>query len=343
MPVQYTLFGRPIRPMHPRKLAVLLSSIALFAILTLVFTLPNSITAGPSLSRFTDHKITIPKLPSTLSPSILNPFRQVAHAPPVQKNSTSGEASWYSNWSWLTPFSSSFTLDENRSILPPMKERSPIYTYYDHTVKMDQERRDAENTLLLTWRRAWWAQGFKPVVLSPAEAMRSPFYTELQMKNLEAPLNIAISRWLAWESMGTGMLCETLLFPMGEHNDPLLSFLRRGEYPVLTRFDNLGRGLFAGSKVDITAAIKQALSNPELKNAKDFIGAVEPDTFEIDPKHDSLAYYSKATVKDKYAKIADEINDGGAKGLVTLNKLILAHLVRSVTHVLLPHTRDISY
>jgi len=208
---------------------------------------------------------------------------------------------------------------------------------------MDQERRDAENTLLLTWRRAWWAQGFKPVVLSPAEAMRSPFYTELQMKNLEAPLNIAISRWLAWESMGTGMLCETLLFPMGEHNDPLLSFLRRGEYPVLTRFDNLGRGLFAGSKVDITAAIKQALSNPELKNAKDFIGAVEPDTFEIDPKHDSLAYYSKATVKDKYAKIADEINDGGAKGLVTLNKLILAHLVRSVTHVLLPHTRDISY
>jgi len=118
-----------------------------------------------------------------------------------------------------------------------------------------------------------------------------------------------------------------MVFPMGEHNDPLLSYLRRGEYPVLTRFDSLGRGLFAGSKVDITAAVKQALSNPELQNAKDFISAVKPETFEIDPKHDSLAYYSKATVKDKYAKIADEVNEGGAKGLVTLNKLIVSHLV----------------
>ena len=327
MPVQHTLFGRPIKPMHPRKLAILLGSVAVFAVLTLVFTLPQSIPTGPSLNSFAHHRIAIPKLPSTLSPSILNPFRQVAHAPPVQKNSTSGEASWYSNWSWLTPFSSSFTLDENRSILPPLRERPPIYTYYDYTMKKDEEMRNAENALLLTWRRAWWAQGFKPVILSPSEAMRSPFYTELQMKNVEDPLKNAISRWLAWESMGTGILCETLLFPMGDHSDPLLSYLRRGEYPVLTRFDNLGRGLFAGSKIDITAAIKQALANPGLKNAKDFISAVEPETFEIDPKHDSLAYYSRATVKEKYSKIADEVNEGGAKGLATLNKLIAAHLV----------------
>ncbi|KAH8601046.1 hypothetical protein B0O99DRAFT_610178 [Bisporella sp. PMI_857] len=326
MPVQHTLFGRPIRPMHPRKLAVLLAAIAFFAIFTLVFTLPNSIPSGPSLNRFTDHRISIPKLPKKLSPSILNPFRQVAHAPPVQKNSTSGDDSWYSHWNWLSPFSSSVTLDENRSLLPPIRARPPIYTYYDHTSKKEQALQDAENALLVTWRRAWWAQGFKPIILSAAEAMNNPLYKELQMKNLDAALDLAISRWLAWENMGTGILCEYLTLPMGEHADPLLSYLRRGEYPVLTRFDNLGRGLFAGSKVDITAAIKKALANPELKTAKDFISAVPSETFYIDPKHDSLAYYNDATIKDKYSKISDEVAKGGAKGLETLNKLIISHL-----------------
>lgn len=307
-------------------MAVLLGTIAVFAVMTLVFTLPNSIPAGPSLGKFTDHKISLPKIPKTFSPSILNPFRQAAHPPPVQRNSTSGESSWYSNWNWLSPFSSSVTLDENRSLLPPVIERPPIYTYYDYTLSRDQELKDAENAILVTWRRAWWAQGFKPIILSPAEAMRNPLYAELQQKNLEAPIRTEISRWLAWETMGTGLLCHYLTLPMANHEDPLLSYLRRGEYPLLTRFDNLESGLFSGSKPDITAAVKQALENPELKSAKDFISAVLPETFEIDPKHESLAYYNEATIKATYPKIAEEINGTGAKGLQDLSKLMVAHL-----------------
>lgn len=186
--------------------------------------------------------------------------------------------------------------------------------------------KDAENAILVTWRRAWWAQGFKPIILSPAEAMRNPLYAELQQKNLEAPIRTEISRWLAWETMGTGLLCHYLTLPMANHEDPLLSYLRRGEYPLLTRFDNLESGLFSGSKPDITAAVKQALENPELKSAKDFISAVPPETFEIDPKHESLAYYNEATIKATYPKIAEEINGTGAKGLQDLSKLMVAHL-----------------
>src|ERR1700712_1396219 len=137
MPVQRVLFGRPVPNIPPRRMAVLLGTIAVFAIFTLVFTLPNSIPEGPSLGKFTDHKIPLPKIPKTLRPSILRPFRQAAHPPPVIKNSTSGEASWYSNWDWLSPFSSSVTLDENRSLLPPLIDRPPIYTYYDHTLEKD--------------------------------------------------------------------------------------------------------------------------------------------------------------------------------------------------------------
>ncbi|KAE8442049.1 hypothetical protein EG329_003906 [Mollisiaceae sp. DMI_Dod_QoI] len=326
MPVQRSLFGRPVPAIPPRRMALLLGTIAVFAVFTLVFTLPNSIPVGPSLGRFTDHKIALPKIPKQFSPSILNPFRPAAHPPPVQKNSTNGEVSWYTNWNWLSPFSSSVTLDENRSLLPPLEERPPIYTYYDHTLKKESDRRDAENKILLTWRRAWWAQGFKPIILSPAEAMNNPLYAELQLHDIEPQLKTEMSRWLAWENMGTGMLCNYLVLPMGTYEDDLLRFLRRGDYPTLTRFDKLGSGLFAGSKADITAALKLALGNKELKTAKDFISAVPPESFKIEPKHEVLAYYDTITIKDKFAKIADDIVDGGANGLLMLNQLTIAHL-----------------
>ncbi|KAH8687351.1 hypothetical protein BGZ60DRAFT_425258 [Tricladium varicosporioides] len=326
MPVQRSIFGRPVPQMPPRRMAVLLASIAIFAVVTLVFTLPNSIPAGPSLGKFTDHKYSLPKIPKKI-PGIGNPFRQAAHAPPLQKNSTSGESKWHAGWNWLSPFSSSVTLDENRSLLPPLRTRPPIYTYYDHTIKKDEELKAAENAILLTWRRAWWAQGFKPIILSPAETMNNPLYLELQRLDLEDALNTEMMRWLAWENQGTGVLCNYLTLPMGPHEDPILSFLRRGKYPEkLMRFDKLGSGIFAGSKAHITAAVKTALGNPELKNGKDFIAAVPSDTFEIDPHYESLAFYDEKSVKALYPKVAEEFETSGPKGLQTLNKLIVAHL-----------------
>ena len=327
MPVQRTIFGRLVPAMAPRRIAILLGTIAAFAVITLVFTLPNSIPSGPSLSRFTDHKISLPKMSKQLSyPSILNPFRQAAHAPPVQKNSTNGESTWYSNWNWLSPFSSSVTLDENRSLLPPIRERPPIYTYYDHTVEKEQDVKDAQNALLVTWRKAWWAQGFKPIILSPAEAITNPLYVELQQLDVEPALKVELSRWLAWESMGTGLLCNYLTLPMESHDDPLLAYLRRGEHRQLTRFDNLGSGLFSGTKASITAAVKLALTNIDLKEAVDFISAVPPETFQIDPQHEALAYYNDKTIHDKYPKIAEDILGTGAEGMQKLNQLMISHL-----------------
>ncbi|EPE30415.1 hypothetical protein GLAREA_03382 [Glarea lozoyensis ATCC 20868] len=333
MPVQRSLFGKPVPAMVPRRMAVLLATIAVFAVITLVFTLPNSIPSGPSLGRFTDHKYTLPKLPKHIpSPSILNPFRQAAHPPPVQKNSTSGESKWFSNWNWLSPFSSSVTLDENRSLLPMLIPRTPIYTYYDHTVEKDAGLKEAQNELLLTWRRAWWAQGFKPIILSPAEAMNNPLYVELQTKNLNPQLKVDMSRWLAWENMGSGILCNYLVLPMGGQEDPLLTFMRNGKYIKLTRYAGLEGGIFVGSSAAITAAVKEALGNKErLKTATDFIGTINEEadedskTFDVDPNHESIAFYSNKTVTEKYPKIAQEIIASPAKGLLTLNKLINSH------------------
>ncbi|KAI1373781.1 hypothetical protein F4677DRAFT_428261 [Hypoxylon crocopeplum] len=311
----------------PRRISFFMVVIGLFALFMLLFTLPSSIPTGPSLSKsIADHKFSIPKYKDKFSSSILNPFRPASHKPPEQKNSTYGGSSWYSNWNWRSPFSSSITLDENRSLLPPLKDRAPIYCYYDTTVQRDDSTKEAESALLLTWRRAWWAQGFKPIILSAAEAMNNPLYDELQRLDIEPSFKKDMMRWLAWENMGGGLLSHHLLFPMAAHEDSLLSFLRRGEYPGLTRWEGFDNAIFAGPKIQIADAIIQALHNPKNKSAKDFIGAVTGDTFRIDPSHDSLAFYDTKTIEKTYQKVAQELVADRNKGTTSLNLLINSHL-----------------
>ncbi|KAI0484258.1 hypothetical protein GGR56DRAFT_16586 [Xylariaceae sp. FL0804] len=323
MPSHNTVLGLRL---SPRRISCLLVGLGLFALFTLLFTVPSAIPTGPSLSKsIADHKLSIPKYKDKLSSSILNPFRPAAHKPAEQKNSTYGESSWYSNWNWRSPFSSSVTLDENRSLLPSLKERPPIYCYYDTTVQRDGPTKEAESALLLSWRRAWWAQGFKPIILSAAEAMNNPVYAELQRLELEPGLKKDLMSWVAWENMGGGLLAHRMLFPMGSRHDDLLSFLRRGEYPTLTRWEALGDALFAGTKPMVTEVILQALRNPQ-KKAKDLISAVKSDAFQVDPSHESLAFYSAKTVELAYPKVSEEITANHAQGLRSLNFLINSHL-----------------
>ncbi|KAH8878980.1 hypothetical protein GQ53DRAFT_55533 [Thozetella sp. PMI_491] len=339
MPKQYVVFGRPVPRVGGRRISVLLVALSIFAVFSLLFTLPSAIPTGPSL-QLADRKFAIPK--SLKGPWInsFNPFKTPSHPPPAQKNDTYGEAHWFANWRWLSvPFSSSFTLDD-RSLLPVLRERPAIYCYYDHTIEKDDGIKDAESDLLLTWRRAWWAQGFKPIILGPAEAMRNPVYEEVQrMKadptmKLNSTLETDMMRWLAWDNMGGGLLANSLLFPMASYNDPLLAYLRRGEFPALTRWQGLGSGLFAGPKGGIAAALKLAIGSPALKTgARDLLEAVsavagDKDTkaFDIDDQPDSLAFYDATTLADKYSKVADLFGTSRAEGFTSLNQLITSHL-----------------
>ncbi|KAI9681336.1 MAG: hypothetical protein M1817_002619 [Caeruleum heppii] len=310
--------------------ALLLSLLTFSAVL---LTSPSSIPTVPTVANLSDHlpdHIPRPKLPKLTVPNIRNPFRPTAHQPPVQANSTSGEAKWYSDWKWLNPFSSSITLDENRSVLPPLRKRPHIYTFYDTSEHKDEPRRAAEHELLLIWRRAWWAQGFRPIILGRPEAMSNPLYEKLQFKNqankLESALEAELARWLAWEHMGAGVLANWLALPMGAHDDPLLSYLRRGEYPKLTRYETLGTGLFSGEQAAISAALKQALDSPDLAKSKSFLDLLPKETFDVDPAHDSIAYYDAATLTAKYKLISDKIAGLYKDGMLLLAQLINSHL-----------------
>ncbi len=331
MPKQHVLFGRPLPRLPPRRISLLLAAISIFAVLALIFTLPSSIPTGPNLSKFADHKFSIPFRGSSNWPGALNPFRQPSHPPPHDDNNTQGDLAWHSDWKWLTyPFSSSVTLDENRSLLPPMPRRPPIYCYYDTSIEKTEANKTADSALLLTRRRAWWAQGFKPIILSAADALDNPMYGELQRIEMAPAMKTEILRWLAWEKMGGGLLANNLLFPMGSRDDPLLTFLRRGEYPALTRWNGLGDGLIAGPKAEITAVIKLVTGSSEVKTARDFVSALpvglEKSPFALDATPKSLAFYDANNIENKYLKVADAIAADRVDGLTSLNKLINSHL-----------------
>lgn len=274
----------------------------------------------------------LPKLPKNVpaAPGWLNPFKAPAHTPPPeQANSTSGETRWYSSWKWQNPFSSSVTFDEERSVLPPEAIRPTIYTYFDLSdKKKDEKSQAAHKELLEIWRRAWWAKGFKPVVLGQPEAHNNPHYRTVEGLKLDKDMEYELLRWLAWGNMGTGILCDWLAVPMGEYDDALLSFLRRGEYPKLTRYGDLSNALFVGGKDQVEATIKAALANPDILKKKSIQDAVPAKTFTVDKNHDGIAFYSAATIKSRYSKVQTKLADEAthAEGLSMLAQVVNSHL-----------------
>ncbi|OAP59603.1 hypothetical protein AYL99_06901 [Fonsecaea erecta] len=288
-----------------------------------------SSTSSPSTAAVID-SIPYPEalrdvIPKLTVPNLRWSFQSSAHKPPEQKNSTHGDSSWYSDWKWLNPFSSSVTLDEDRVVLPPLTERPPIYTFYDTSIKRDDETKSIDKEFLLTWRRAWWAHGFRPVVLTDAEAMSHPLYPTLHAKGMPAVLEQEFRQWLAWAHMGTGLLASWYCLPMGPADDDLLSHLRRGQYPQLTKFKGLGTGLFAGEKTQIEDAIKSALDSVKLSSFLTITDAIDSGRFTVE-QPTSLAHYDPKTIAAKYPILAELITKDVNKGRRSLNKLMIAHL-----------------
>ncbi|CAI4211586.1 unnamed protein product [Parascedosporium putredinis] len=276
----------PRRPPDPRlanrRVIRIVGGLAFSFVIIVLFTLAGSIPTGPSLSEYASNKF--PPLPAPV------------HPPPRQKNDTYEEASWWADWKWLVPFSSSLTLDEDRSLLPPLS---------------DLATKDAESELLLMWRMAWWAKGFRPVILTAAEATNNPHYETLQHVQVEDAFKPELMRWLAFENMGGGLLSDPALLPMGAYDDSLISFLRRraGEYPALTTWAGLDGGLYAATK----------------QQAADFLQEVMEADLSKPTHPDNLTDLVRPESIKSYPKVADAVKKDGAKGLLALRDLMNAH------------------
>ncbi|CAG8376908.1 unnamed protein product [Penicillium salamii] len=319
--------------MIPHRSTALLSVIVFVALLLFIFSsspVPD-VAEGEEVSgpaKFVPR----PKL-SSLANFHLPSFRPPSHEQPEeQKNSTHGESKWYSTLEWLNPFSSAITLDENRSVLPPLDERRPIYTYYNAkynpnkaSAKDLKELQNADAELLLAWRRAWYAQGFKPVVLTPGDAMLNPNYEVVQKLKLSPKTENEVFGWLAWGHMGTGLLSDFHCFPMARYDDNMLSYLRRGSVPEsITRFDNVKNALYAGEKSRIDAVVQSAVLKLDDKTTS-FVDLMDAESFKVESPS-ALAFYKSAAITSHYPAVHEKMGQNPAAGQQALVQLINAHL-----------------
>ncbi|KAF9738038.1 hypothetical protein PMIN06_008510 [Paraphaeosphaeria minitans] len=369
MPVQRTLLGQPLAlRLPPRRFQLLVVFVILFTATIYAFGAPSADSIPtyeqvkdavkdphlPELPDLSDIKDHIPKLPTELPdlpkladignlpvPDIFSP---PAHKPPEQANSTApssyGAIKWLTDFKWHTFFSKEVALDENRTVLPPLANRPPIYTYYEPKPKQDKKVTEAENRLILAWRRAWWAQGFKPIVLNHKDAM-GPQYEMVQRMKLEPTMEQELFRWLAWAKQGGGILAIWLTLPMAQFDNPMISFLRRNEFPKLSRVESLQTGIFFGDSAAVDEAIQQAINNKLLQDVsanKDKIaklavqdGGIVVNLLSadvaVDKKANGLAYYNQDVVNNKYKTIWDKLSgDTQVEGLELLADLINSHL-----------------
>ena len=309
-----------------RRLTLLLALLSCAAI-TFIISLSAAIPQSPSLSDY-DHR-TKPASSRNDDSSRkipLDSLQQPPHAPPRQKDDEYGGSSWWTDWKWLAvPFSSSLTSD-NRALLPPLRERPPIYCYRDNAVPRSREQREAEGELLLTWRRAWWSQGFRPIILSAAEALKNPMYDTAHRSGVEPALRLDLMRWLAWDTMGGGLLAETTMIPMDSRDDPWLIYLRQGQYAKLRSWKSLGSALLAGPGTEVNSALKAALESSKLGKVGSVLKALPDGHVTTHDTPSSLAYYSPTVIEKRYSAVAQASIKGSAQGLRALAKLINSHL-----------------
>lgn len=267
----------------------------------------------------------VPKFPS-LNDLHLPTFDPPAHKPPEpQQDSSSGDSKWFSHLSWLNPFSSSITLDENRSVLPPLRNRPYVFTYYSPRKGIEEEERNADGQLMFAWRRAWYAQGFRPVVLSRGEAVANPLHESVKNLELSSEMEEELFRWLAWGHMGDGLFADWRCFPMARYDDATLSHLRGGpESDHITLFDKTGSSVLSGKKPTINAAIEKA-SKEIVKSAKSLVDLM-PDELLNMQQTKSLALYDSATIAARYHELTEKAIPSPSARRLALVDLINSHL-----------------
>ncbi|KJZ80186.1 hypothetical protein HIM_00036 [Hirsutella minnesotensis 3608] len=334
MPKQLAVLGRPIPRISTHRLASLLFCLSLI-VLTIIALLTSIVPPSPSVVIY-NTRITTPSPPADQdlvhgggaeSQTVLSPFQQPSRRPPRQKDDEYAGSSWWADWSWLSvPFSSSLTFDDERALLPPLADRQPIYCYYDAEAKKSRPEQEAESALLLTWKRAWWARGFRPSIIGPAEARRHSRYTDLQQLDMDIATRKELMRWLAWETVGGGILTYYTLLPMAADEDPMLVYLRRAKFPRLTRWRDVQDALFVGHKDDVDAAIKQVMDPAKLSLLETSLSDMPEGLVATYDAPTRLASYTQKAIRKKYAKVAEAFRKDRARGLRSLNTLVNTHL-----------------
>ncbi|KAJ6784119.1 hypothetical protein PWT90_07269 [Aphanocladium album] len=309
-----------------RRLTIFLAAVSISAFCLITF-LTTGVPSAPSLSKPERKTTTEPRVAESITQSAQRPIAAPVKPPPRQADDAYGKSSWLADPQALSKvFSNEVTLDGDRALLPNLQTRQPIYCYYDALDKIHAAGNDTDTELLLMWRRAWWARGFRPLILGPDEAKSNTLYAKLDSMQVSAELKGDLLRWLAWDTMDGGLLSQPILFPMGTDYN-FLPALRRGEYNSLSRAGNLSSALFWGSREQVHAAVRKAMDSTSFGSATSLLDILDADTVVEQVTPPVLAYYNATTMAKKYPKLVLDKNKEKFGSL--RNELINAHLQSS--------------
>jgi hypothetical protein len=122
----------------------------------------------------------------------------------VQDDGTGG---WLTRW---FPALSRPRFLENGERQPAPVQRCPVYTYIDTTV---HRHGSIDFDILQTWMRAFWALGFKPVVLTDKDTRRHSHYALFRKTGLFSDTGIAgFGKWPAMAQYG-GLFVDYRVIP----------------------------------------------------------------------------------------------------------------------------------
>ncbi|KAK9458807.1 uncharacterized protein V1516DRAFT_121294 [Lipomyces oligophaga] len=202
---------------------------------------------------------------------------------------------------WETPFSFSVSAaDSDIAVLPPLEDRCPVYAYFDPDDAAHNElNATIERDIIERWRRAFWALGFKPVLLGIEDAKRNPRFQELAaVRNLGAKARSDILKFLAWENSATGMMVDYRVFPMTTRpNHKMLMKLRSCQFNEVSIYKDLGESLLTGAHAAVTYFLDKAFETGHRGNILGYLSEVV--TVKNPIEH--FVYYSPRVVSSKYA------------------------------------------
>ncbi|KAK7203133.1 hypothetical protein BZA70DRAFT_82396 [Myxozyma melibiosi] len=209
--------------------------------------------------------------------------------------------------SWETPFSFSVsTADSDVAVIPQQLDRCPIYSFFDEAefaalgVNVTIER-----AVLERWKRAIWAYGFMPVVLTTEDSKKNPRFNELEaIPSLRAHKKIDTLKYLAWSTAPTGILANHRIFPFTtKPNQNELKHLRECQFGLLTVYKDLGSDFVTGANKAVDEFVANAFTTGHRGNIAGYVDEIVI----VEPKIGVFVHYTEEFVESTYKNMPPEL------------------------------------
>ncbi len=181
--------------------------------------------------------------------------------------------------------------------MPSLIPRCPIYTFHD----TDTTSSTDELEVIAVWRKAFWAAGFRPIVLSTQDSQKHPKYANVLEKVKDEKPPTLLLKWLAWSVVGGGILTDWTVIPfMYEMKNPSLYLLQSCTFDALAiqRYENFGESILMGANGPVANFLERLLAVEDF-NSLDLL-TFGGDDFQVLATPSDLAYYSPDIIVSRY-------------------------------------------